>query len=341
MPELNDEFDKANDPLDTEANLFETLANGSEEDEEDDEDFIEEEKSFNEFEDDDEDDKDDDNEDDDEGLFDSDQEEDDDDDDDSDLTEKDLEVFNKKLGTDFKNVDELKKSFNKNDEESESQKEETEYNVLSNRITLYDKYIGMSNETLVKNQLLSQASAADKDINSPEVLEEIEEKIEGLKDLEQLDSYAETLRSNLQTQKDKTAVSIEKIESKRIASENAIARKNNDDLQNALADVYNKQEFLGVVVTKEDILDVYNSIKTNKFFESVNGNQEMIAKLALFVKYEKEISKVTNQPTHSDKTKDAFDFLSKNGKKSRRSIAQATGSASSGNAAENLNAWLK
>jgi hypothetical protein len=199
----------------------------------------------------------------------------------------------------------------------------------------------MSNETLVKNQLLSQASAADKDINSPEVLEEIEEKIEGLKDLEQLDSYAETLRSNLQTQKDKTNVSIEKIENKRVASEKAIAQKNNDDLQNALADVYNEKEFLGIVVTKEDILDVYESIKTNKFFESVNGNQEMIAKLALFVKYEKEISKVTKQPTHSDKTKDAFTFLSGDGKKARRSIAQATGSASSGSAAENLNAWLK
>ena len=340
MPELNDELENEYDPLNTEENLFKTLADGSNDEYEDD-DAIEEEKSFDEWEDDDNDNE---NEDDENVLFNTNEEDDDeneDDEDDSDLTEKDLEIFNKKLGTDFKNVDELKKSFNAKDEESESQKEEAEYKILSNKIVLFDKYIGMSNEDLIRNQMLSEASAAKKDIEDQEVIDEIEEKIEALKDLDTLDGYAETLRSNLQTQKDKTQTSIEKIENKKIESENAIARKNNDDLQNALADVYNQKEFMGVTVTREDLLDVYENIRTNKFFESVNGNQEMIAKLALFVKYEKEISKVAKQSTHSDKTKDAFNFLTDNSKKTRRSIASATGSASSGNAAENLSAWLK
>lgn len=341
MSGLNNELDNEYDPLNTEGNLFKTLADGSNDEWEED-DAIEQEKSFDEFEEDyDNDSNDDDNEDDEKTLFNTKNEEDDSEEDDSDLTEKDLEIFNKKLGTDFKNVDELKKSFNAKDEESESQKEETEYKILSNKIVLFEKYIGMSNEDLIRNQMLSEASASKKDIEDQEVIDEIEEKIEALKDLDTLDGYAETLRSNLQTQKDKTQTSIEKIENKKIESENAIAKKNNDNLQNALAEVYNQKQFMGVNVSKEDLLDVYENIKTNKFFESVNGNQEMIAKLALFVKYEKEISKVANRPTHSDKTKDAFNFLTDNSKKTRRSIAQATGSASSGNADENLNAWLK
>jgi len=333
--------------FDTEANLFETINDTIEDEDDEENEFMEKTfESFGEDDDDedldedddrvdfeDEDDSDDDDEDDDE--------DDDDEDDDDELTEKQLESFNRKLGTDFKSVEELKKSFKADDDQSASDKEAVEYSSLSNKIVLFDKYIGMDNETLVKNQLISQASSSKKDINDPDVLEEIEEKIEGLKDLDQLDSFAETLRSNLQTQKDKTQVSIDKIEAKQAETENAISQKNTDDLQNALSDIFVQKEFMGVTVSKKDIQDVYKDITNNKFFEGVNGNQEMIAKFAMFVKYEKEISKIANKPTHSENTKKAFDYLAGNGKKERRSLAQAQGSASSGSALENLNNWMK
>lgn len=329
------ELENQSSGLDTESNLFEIIENGSDFENDDNHDMSEF-KLDESLEEDDEQEEEEEEEDDDD-LF----EENDNDDDSTDFDEKEIEILNKKLGTDFKSAEELKKSLGAKDLESEQQKEEAEYKKLTNNVALYDKYIALDNESLIREQLLSEASNAKKDITDPDVIEEIEEKIQGLIDLKILDSTANTLRSNLENQKEKTEISIQKIDEKRTLSEQEVKRKNTEDLQNAFTDIYAGGKFLGMDVTKEDIQDAYESVRTNKFFDSVNGNQEMIAKFALFVKYEKQISKLSNKPTHSDKVKDEFTFLAGNAGKQRRSITQANGSASSGSAKDDLMAFLK
>lgn len=330
--------------LNPEGNLFEILANGSDYDDDDDnEPLIEPEISFEDFSNEKDDD---DDEDDDENnpLFEKDneeEEEDNDENDDEELTAKEIEVFNKKLGTDFKTVEDFKKMLKTQDQDDSEKKEEVEYQTLQTRIGLFDQYIGMNNETLIRNQLISEAIKEKLDVNDPDVIKEIDEKIEGLNDLGQIDSYANTLRSNLQTQKEKTLNAIEKIENRRTESANAVAQKNIDDLQNALTDIYVKKEFMGVTVTKEDMREVYEDIRTEKFFKRINGNQEMIAKVAMFLKKEEELQKLGKRPTHSDNTKTAFETLANSGPRTRRSITQANGSASSGNANDNLTNFLK
>lgn len=331
------------DAIDTEENMF--LQNSNHEIEEDDDDLLYQpetllENEFNSFSEEEEEEEQEEQEEEEDPLFD-DEENDDDEDDDFDFTEKELADFNKKLGTDFKSIEELKSSFNKQDKESEESKEKTEYTVLTNKLSLYDTYIEMNNETLIKNQLISQAAGEKKDINSQDVLDEIDDKIESLKDLGLLDSQADTLRSNLQNQRDKVQSSIEKIDQKKQAREEEIIRNNVAGLQNALSEVFQKGDFMGITVSKEDINEVYSDIRNNKFFEAVNKDQGTIAKLALFIKYEKEISKLVNAPTHSEKTKSAFEFLANNSKGKARSLASATGTASSGNAEENLLGFIK
>ena len=53
------------------------------------------------------------------------------------LTDKDLESFNKKLGTDFKSVDDLKKSFKKEETESEEKIDAVLYDNLKEKVFLY------------------------------------------------------------------------------------------------------------------------------------------------------------------------------------------------------------
>ena len=336
MSKPGEENNSGTDALDTEGNLFETIHDNIE-DEDDDDLLGDEMKSFEDYEAEEEDEaEDEDEEEEEDPLFENEEEE------EESEEEADIEDFNKKLGTNFKTIDELKESLKKTDEISEKEKEDAEYRTLNNKVILYDKYIGMDNEELIRNQLLTQARQEKKDIEDKDVLDDIEEQIQGLKDLRQLDSMAETLRSNLQNQKEKVVQSIEKIDSKREKTEQEIARKNRDNLQTVLADIFDKKEFFGVTVTKEDIQDVYKDITTNKFFDSVNGNQEVIAQLALFLKYREQISTITNKPTHSDKLKDEFNTLLGNkGKAQRRSIATAKGSASQGSAEENLLGFLK
>lgn len=333
--EENDQQHNGN--LDTESNLFDIIENGSDYDNEDDDDIRDEfeiESSFKEFEEDE-------FEDPEEEEEEESEEEEEEEENSTDFNAEELEILNKKLNTNFKSSEDLKKSLNAKDQETEQQQEDAEYKRLSNNVVLFDQYIALDNESLIREKFLSDASNDKRDITDPDIIEEIEEKIQGLKDLNTLDSMAETLRSNLSNQKEKTESSIQKIDEKRTFSEEQVKRKNTDDLQNAFTDIYTGGKFLGMDVTKEDIQDAYESVRTNKFFDSVNGNQEMIAKFAMFVKYEKQISKLSNQPTHSDKLKDGFNFLAGNDGKSRRSITQAQGSASSGNTKDDLLAFLK
>jgi hypothetical protein len=338
MPKENNNTQNNLDAIDTDSNLFETLNNREDYDDDDDSDLLNKELSFEDF----------DNQEEEEEEFDDnvnfededEEEEEEKEEESNEFNEKEIEILNKKLGTDFKNAEEVKNLLKSTEKESDSEKEAIEYKVLTNKIGLYDRYIGMDNENLVRNQLLSQATGDKKDIEDQNVLDEIEEQIQGLHDLNQLDTFAETLRSNLQTQKDKTQVSIDKIEDKRIETENAIARKNIDNLQNALSDMYIQKEFLGITITKDDVKEVYEDVRTNKFFDRINNNQEMIVKLAMFLKKEEELQKLGNRPTHSDNTKTAFEALTGN-QKARRSIIQANGSTSSGNAKDNLMGWLK
>lgn len=261
--------------------------------------------------------------------------------DDSDLTEAELNAFNKKLGTDFKSVDDLKKSFNKEETESEEKKEAVLYDNLKEKVFLYDKYINMDNESLIRSQLMSEAQNKKLDINDPEVIDSVEEKLEGLKDLEQLDSMAETLRANLLSQKDKVETQVTSIDKKREDSEKATVAKNREDLEVALSNIFVDKTFYGAEVKKEDVLEVFKDITTGKFHDRVNNNQEMIAQFAMFVKFKDVISKRANMPTQSDNTKREFSILKQEQGKNSRSVVNAKGTSASGNPSDNLRAFIK
>lgn len=261
--------------------------------------------------------------------------------DDSDLTEAELNAFNKKLGTDFKSVDDLKKSFNKEETESEEKKEAVLYDNLKEKVFLYDKYINMDNESLIRSQLMSEAQNKKLDINDPEVIDSVEEKLEGLKDLEQLDSMAETLRANLLSQKDKVETQVTSIDKKREDSEKATVAKNREDLEVALSNIFVNKTFYGAEVKKEDVLEVFKDITTGKFHDRVNSNQEMIAQFAMFVKFKDVISKRANMPTQSDNTKREFSILKQEQGKNSRSVVNAKGTSASGNPSDNLRAFIK
>ena len=257
------------------------------------------------------------------------------------LTDKDLESFNKKLGTDFKSVDDLKKSFKKEETESEEKKEAVLYDNLKEKVFLYDKYIDMDNESLIRSQLMSEAQAKKLDINDPEVIESVEEKLEGLRDLEQLDSMAETLRANLIAQKDKVETQVTAIDQKREASEKAVMAKNREDLEVALSNIFVNKTFYGADLKKEDVLEFFKNITTGKFHDRVNNNQEMIAQFAMFVKFKDVISKKANGPTQSDNTKREFNLLKQESSKNSRSVANARGTSTSGSPSDNLKAFIK
>lgn len=257
------------------------------------------------------------------------------------LTAAELEAFNKKLGTNFKSAEELKANFQKEETQTEQQKEDAELQTLSNRVKLFDNYIQMEDKELVRNQFISDARVAGKDINNQDVLDEIEEKIQGSEDLGTLATLATTLRSNLSNAKNNAQQGVDAINSKRQQSQQQTAQQNVASLQTAFADILTEGEFMGIAVDKKILSDVYKKVRSEEFFNSVNNDQRKIARLALFDHLEEEFKKGAKTSAHSDEVKNAFNFLAGSGKGKARTIAQAKNGSASGNGLDNIAAFLK
>ena len=258
---------------------------------------------------------------------------------DQEMSDEDLASFNKKMGTDFKSSEELKKSFNKLDAKNEEEQEAIELTKYQKNVELYDEFIKMDDEQLIRHQLTSQAQLDKKDINSDEVKEEIEDTIAGLKDLNTLKTMADNLRGNLKNLKEKSQQSADKIIDKNNKKAQESSQKKLQEIQSTLTEVFQEGHFMGVEVTKEMMTEVYLDIKSEKFHDRANKDQGLIARLALFERLEEEILKRATAPTHSDKTKSAFAQLVGNDKNKPRNIAQASGSAT-GSDVDNVLAFV-
>lgn len=246
------------------------------------------------------------------------------------ITDKELEDFNKKLGTNFKTVDELKKSFEKHEVKSEEETDRVELEMLNNKISLFDTYLKMDNEELIRNQFYAEAKQKGKDPSTQEIKDEIEDKIEALKDLDTLDSMANNLRSSLSVIQEKDKEVKTAITSKYQKKSEDIQKQNRTDLQHAFSEILKEETFMGVVVDKETLMDVYKDVRSEEFFKRVNNDQRAIAELALFVRLKEEIKKAANKSTPSDETKKRFNQLAGNGKGNQRSITTASSTASNG-----------
>lgn len=115
------------------------------------------------------------------------------------FTDKDLEAFNKKLNTDFKSSEELKNFLAKDEKAPADQKTDDELIAeAQSTIDLYQGYVSMGDEQLMRERLNAQAVASEKDLNDEDVQIEIEEEIQSMIDSKTISLHAKNLRDSLQ-----------------------------------------------------------------------------------------------------------------------------------------------
>lgn len=244
---------------------------------------------------------------------------DDDDDDSEDFSEKELEKLNKKLGTNFKGKEDLKKSLQIEETQDERVAEQTEIQKSENTLKAISSYLEKSDEDLVRIDLTHQASVKKLDITDPKVIQDIEDKIDALKDIEEFDAKAKTLRTNLENASKSTQQKIDGIKSKWEKQDEATATKNREQLQSAIAE-FQAKDFYGITISEEAAKQVYKNIRTLKFANEINSSQKNIAELALLMHFKEEIQKKASGATFGDGVKTVFDQL---GQKAPRSLSQA------------------
>lgn len=247
------------------------------------------------------------------------EEEDDDDDESEEFSEKELEILNKKLGTNFKGKEDFKKSLQIEETQDERVNEQSEIQKSENTLKAISAYLEKSDEDLVRIDLTHQASVKKLDVTDPKVIQDIEDKIDALKDIEEFDAKAKTLRTNLENASKSTQQKIDGIKSKWEKQDEATASKNREQLQSAIAEFQGK-DFYGITISEEAAKQVYKDIRTQKFFKEINSSQKNIAELALLMHFKEEIQKKASGATFGDGVKTVFDQL---GQKAPRSLSQA------------------
>lgn len=255
---------------------------------------------------------------------------------DADFTDQDLADFNKKLGKDFGDVEELKNFLNQGDKKETDKKDvddlESAENVLNYIGPLLDPN-QTSDEDLLRREFETIAVNSGEDINDEDTQFDIDEKIEKIKDSYQLDIRANSLRSELRKVYDQNKSKKENIVSQREAQEAEKQQADKSEVQDAFASIYKRDSFFGIKPEKERIQAAYKQVNSGDFLKKLQSDKQALAKLAMIDAYENEIhKKASSGLTYSDGIKavrDEFKSVKETNSGNTIAKAQKRGSAAS------------
>lgn len=217
-----------------------------------------------------------------------------------------LKELNERLNTKFETLDELKTALGTS--KPAVNPDEQLFNQNEAIISDLTRYIGMSSRDLMSSKLYADAQANNKDINNPEVIEEINLDLERWLDNDTLDLRANALKAELNvTLKEKKAFNDNYQNTVKKNKEEQIVQK-----KQLLADVVSKafknsnNQFYGTKVEKQDFIDAYQVISNKKLSNHIENNPDVALEVALFLKNRVAIAKRAGGPTYSDGLKDTF-----------------------------------
>ena len=197
------------------------------------------------------------------------------------FTEDDLELFNKKLNTDFKSTEELAAYMNKEEAKDTIDNDADELEKANNAIDFYEPLLKLDDESLMRKQLETVALQNKQDLNDEDVQIKIEEDLNNLKDAYVLDIKAEALRNKLTGFNEKAIENKKAIEGKRAQAEEALKQTNKEQLQSAFLEIGKTESFYGVDLDKKSISDSYKDVASGKFIDLITTDKKVQAELAL------------------------------------------------------------
>jgi len=251
----------------------------------------------------------------------------------------DLEMLNKKFNTNFKTSEEFKNFLeNKKDEtENEIEKEEKELNTYQSNIEYFSEMRMLDHESLIRENLKNLAVGNGKDLNDQDVLDEIDEEIEDMKEARTLAVNAQSLRQMIDQKIDGFKEKKSSIETKREQRKAQEQKQKDKKLQEAYADIFSEEHFFGIKPEPEEIKSAYEKSRNSEFLTSLESDTKLKAKVALFLELEDKISKRANAPDFNDGISSVMEEIlpekSARGKSIRSSQSAGSSKSKSGEAA--------
>lgn len=221
---------------------------------------------------------------------------------------RELAELNAKLGTNFKDRNELNEALRKEetkDKTSEIQNEKEYINYFKSLLDL-NKY---PDEVLIREDKKLAAVQNGLNIKDEEVLQQIEDDVQRLVDSGAATYAAQAIRNQLRTELEKKEKIVKDHEDSIELSAKQKQEKFKQDLQEGINEIYKQGKFLGIQPTKEDMLSVYKDISKNKHIEHLKANPKDAVEFALFKKYKDIIVKNLGKPSYEAGVKSALEEL--------------------------------
>lgn len=225
-----------------------------------------------------------------------------------------LQELNEKLGTNFESLSELKKAYKKEDivdRESEIQKDISDINYLNSLLDT-NKY---DNRKIVFEDKRLEYMQNKKDVTDPAVIEEINMEVDGMEESGALGYAAQVIRQNIKNALSAKQQKVDAYNNEKQASLEQTESEFKEGVQETINEVFKTGTYMGVAVTKEDMLDVYKTINKNKQLRNSFSSPREVVEFTLFQKYKDVLSKNLGQKSYKDGVKDTLEDIGLKGSK--------------------------
>ena len=240
----------------------------------------------------------------------------------------DIESFNKKMGTSFKDEEEMKNFLSEKKEEQETIKEKDEIDKAEKGIQFFKEHLALDDEELLRRQLVALAVQKGLDPKDEDVNLSIEEEINNVKDKMVLDIKANEIRKGLREASEKNQKIIDDYNKKVNDKKMAIESQRKKTIQSAFSNIFKSKSFFGIVPEQERLQKAYSDVASGKLIERLESDPKLLAEVAILLDYKKEIHSKASGLTYDDGVKAILDEFNVNKQEKSKDRAPASGSSS-------------
>lgn len=212
----------------------------------------------------------------------------------------DLAKMNKLFSKEFKSQKEFADFANAKKAGEDTTIEDDLFEKATDSIAVYDRYLGMNDQALVRENLKQLAVNDGKDVNDEFVAQEIEEEIQVMEDSRTLALNAKSVRTDLENAKKLSQADIQGIEAKRTERKEAATKSRNEILEGAVVEFWGKENFYGVKLDKQSVYDTLEDVKTGKFIEDLQKDPKALVEIALLTRNRKHVYQKSTGLSYSD-----------------------------------------
>jgi len=210
---------------------------------------------------------------------------------------EELDELNAKLGTNYKDLRELKSAYQKEDLDEELQEVNQDRAYVNYFKTVLDPKEYDDRRIVFEDEKMI-AQDQGRDITDPSVVEEINAKVETLEMNGVLEYAAKTIRQTVRQALQQKEAKVNAFDEKQSASKQQTEAQRKESIQDSISEIFKAGKFLGVTPTKEDMIDIYKDISNNKHIEHLKSNPKDAVEFALFKRYRSVMEKNLNKPDY-------------------------------------------